>query len=31
VDVLIDRRKLLEKAREKQLNLMIVEKDYVLG
>jgi len=31
LDVLIDRRELLEKAREKQLNLMIVEKDYVLG
>jgi len=31
VDVLIDRRELLEKVREKKLNLMIVEKDYVLG
>ena len=28
---MIDRRELLEKAREKRLNLMIVEKDYVLG
>ena len=28
---MIDRRELLEKAREKKLNLMIVEKDYVLG
>jgi len=28
---LIDRRELLRKAREKGLNLMIVEKDYVLG
>lgn len=28
---MIDRRELLEKAREKQLNLMIVEKDYLLG
>ncbi|NVM56368.1 MAG: nucleotidyl transferase AbiEii/AbiGii toxin family protein, partial [Candidatus Helarchaeota archaeon] len=28
---MIDRRELLEKAREKGLNLMIVEKDYVLG
>jgi len=28
---LIDRRELLEKARERKLNLMIVEKDYVLG
>ncbi len=31
VDVLIDRRELLEKARQRQLNLQIVEKDYVLG
>jgi predicted nucleotidyltransferase component of viral defense system len=31
VDVLIDRRELLEKARQKGLNLMIVEKDCVLG
>lgn len=31
MDVLIDRRELLEKAREKGLNLMLVEKDYVLG
>jgi predicted nucleotidyltransferase component of viral defense system len=31
VDVLIDRRELLEKARQKGLNLMMVEKDYVLG
>jgi predicted nucleotidyltransferase component of viral defense system len=31
VDVLIDRRELLEKARDKGLNLMMVEKDYVLG
>ena len=28
---MIDRRELLEKAREKGLNLMIVEKDYILG
>ncbi|MFB0562976.1 MAG: nucleotidyl transferase AbiEii/AbiGii toxin family protein [Candidatus Lokiarchaeia archaeon] len=28
---MIDKRELLEKAREKGLNLMIVEKDYVLG
>jgi len=28
---LIDRRELLEKARQRQLNLQIVEKDYVLG
>lgn len=31
MDVLIDRRELLAKAREKNLNLNIVEKDYVLG
>jgi predicted nucleotidyltransferase component of viral defense system len=31
VDVLIDRRELLEKARQKGLNLMMVEKDYVLS
>jgi predicted nucleotidyltransferase component of viral defense system len=31
VDVLIDRRELLAKARERNLNLNIVEKDYVLG
>jgi len=31
VDVLIDRRELLAKAREKKLNLNLVEKDYVLG
>jgi predicted nucleotidyltransferase component of viral defense system len=31
VDVLIDRRELLEKARQKGLNLMMIEKDYVLG
>ena len=31
VDVLIDRRELSEKARERKLNLQIVEKDYVLG
>jgi hypothetical protein len=31
VDVLIDRRELLAKARERKLNLNIVEKDYVLG
>ena len=31
MDVLIDRRELLAKAREKKLNLNIVEKDYVLG
>jgi len=28
---LIDRRELLEKARQKHLNLMLIEKDYVLG
>jgi len=31
VDVLIDRRELLETARKRKLNLQIVEKDYVLG
>jgi len=31
VDVLIDRRELLEKARQKGLNLRMVDKDYVLG
>lgn len=31
MDVLIDRRELLEKARERNLPLTIVEKDYVLG
>jgi hypothetical protein len=31
VEVLIDRRELLEKARERGLRLEIVEKDYVLG
>lgn len=31
MDVLIDRRELLEKARERNLPLAIVEKDYVLG
>jgi len=31
VDVLIDKRELLEKARERNLNLQIIEKDYVLG
>jgi predicted nucleotidyltransferase component of viral defense system len=31
VDVLIDRRELLEKARQKNLSLMMIEKDYVLG
>jgi uncharacterized protein len=31
VDVLIDKRELLEKARSRNLNLQIVEKDYVLG
>jgi predicted nucleotidyltransferase component of viral defense system len=31
VDVLIDRRELLEKARQKGLNLMMADKDYVLG
>lgn len=31
MDVLIDRRELLEKARQKRLSLMMVEKDYVLG
>jgi len=28
---LIDKRELLEKARERNLNLQIIEKDYVLG
>lgn len=31
MDVLIDRRELLSKARERNLSLNIVEKDYVLG
>jgi len=31
VDVLIDRRELLEKARARKLNLQLIEKDYVLG
>jgi len=31
VAVLIDRRELLEKARQRNLNLQIIEKDYVLG
>jgi len=31
VDVLIDRRELLEKAREKGLPVAMMEKDYVLG
>jgi len=31
VDVLIDRRELLEKARQQNLGLRMVEKDYVLG
>jgi len=31
VDVLIDKRELLEKARQKNLGLVMVEKDYVLG
>jgi len=31
VDVLIDKRELLAKARERKLNLNIIEKDYVLG
>jgi predicted nucleotidyltransferase component of viral defense system len=31
VDVLIDRRELLQKAREKNLTLGMIEKDYVLG
>jgi hypothetical protein len=31
VDVLIDKRELLEKARERRLNLQLMEKDYVLG
>jgi predicted nucleotidyltransferase component of viral defense system len=31
VDVLIDKRELLEKARQRNLSLMMVEKDYVLG
>ena len=31
MDVLIDRRELLEKARERKLTLGMIEKDYVLG
>jgi predicted nucleotidyltransferase component of viral defense system len=31
VDVLIDKRELLSIARKRNLNLNIVEKDYVLG
>jgi len=31
VDVLIDRRELLERARERKLTLGMIEKDYVLG
>jgi predicted nucleotidyltransferase component of viral defense system len=31
MDVLIDRRELLEKARERSLTLGMIEKDYVLG
>ena len=31
MDVLIDRRELLEKARERNLTLGMIEKDYVLG
>jgi predicted nucleotidyltransferase component of viral defense system len=31
VDVLIDRRELLEKARERGLPLAMIEKDYALG
>lgn len=31
MDVLIDRRELLSRARERNLNLNIIEKDYVLG
>lgn len=31
MDVLIDKREILEKARARNLNLQIVEKDYVLG
>jgi predicted nucleotidyltransferase component of viral defense system len=31
VDVLIDKRELLEKARERNINLQMIEKDYVLG
>jgi predicted nucleotidyltransferase component of viral defense system len=31
VVLLIDRRELLEKARERRLNLQMIEKDYVLG
>jgi predicted nucleotidyltransferase component of viral defense system len=31
VDVLIDKRELLEKARERKLTLQMIEKDYVLG
>jgi predicted nucleotidyltransferase component of viral defense system len=31
VDVLIDKRELLEKARQRNLSLQMVEKDYVLG
>ena len=30
MDVLIDKRELLEKARERKLNLQILEKDYAL-
>jgi hypothetical protein len=31
VDVLIDKRELLEKARQRNLSLQMIEKDYVLG
>ena len=31
MEILIDKRELLKKARERKLNLGIVEKDYVLG
>ena len=31
MDVLIDKRELLEKARERNLSLVMIEKDYVLG
>lgn len=31
MDVLIDRRELLERARERKLTLIMIEKDYVLG
>jgi len=31
VDILIDKRELLARARERRLPLMMIEKDYVLG